>query len=649
MRHLITRTSQGTRWSQSTGLVALALLFVSSSLVACDRDSGEEAEETQSAGQCTQGELSNARRALLRAAGLPLERPPMPTIEFGPTVSGQGFQVRALRWQHAAGEGSAVHAQLFLPSPLPPSDLPLLINSHGHWGAGLSSREVAGRSQMFAREGWAVLSVATRGSEHGEQQVPPWRQSHYSEGLYGEMRARRGGKTPLGWDVVALWGGLDAALAGRMGVQVRSDAVAVMGFSGGAERAIGLAASDPRIRASVIGAAEYAFATQNGQALCSCGALQDGRKQSPAWLAQLACRPGSPVTERPGLIWQDPTSADARVTSRLQSLSSLIVRPTSQHGVSDVQAAESLVFLEEALLSRSSSPARSKALAEELREKYLQLDKRLHMALTGTTAPGQIEQGLPPWRGAGPVRVASARATLGLPVSTGPRARPLGLEPAAIKLRHARSLQSGFAWVVVVASKPGAGSSDDWIPVPADSTALADNDLISSDAPAIFVRPAVAASAQSDQRASRWSIDATGTALGLAVEDVLEARDRLRKVRGVVPAKIGFVGIGAGAVPALWAAILAGEGGPIALIDAPVTLWWDGPSPEQRAQPWPSWLLPPTPGGAALDPWLAARSLGERVRWLRPRDGSGGLWADQDIPGTKVDTAEQLFERDAKP
>jgi hypothetical protein len=218
-----------------------------------------------------------------------------------------------------------------------------------------------------------------------------------------------------------------------------------------------------------------------------------------------------------------------------------------------------------------------------------------------------------------------------------------------MKLRHARTLQRGFAWVVVVSSKPGATPSEDWTLGEAGSAALGEDDLIAPDAPAIFVRPAVAASAQSDHRASRWSIDASGTALGLAVEDVLEARDRLRKVRGVVPAKIGFVGIGAGAVPALWAAMLAGEGGPLALIDAPVTLWWDGPSPEQQAQPWPSWLLPPTPGGAALDPWLAARNLGDRVRWLRPRDGSGGPWSEQDIPGTKVDTAEQLFARDPKP
>ncbi len=214
-----------------------------------------------------------------------------------------------------------------------------------------------------------------------------------------------------------------------------------------------------------------------------------------------------------------------------------------------------------------------------------------------------------------------------------------------MKLRHARAPQSGYGWVVVVASKPGSSPDAPWTPVEAASSALAAADKIPPDAPAIFVRPAVASSAQSDHRASRWSVDGSSTALGLAIEDVLEARKRLAQVRGVMPSKIGFVGIGAGAVPALWAAALVGEGGAIALIDAPVTLWWDGPLVDELPQPWPSWLLPPRADGAALDPWLAARSLSKRVRWLRPRDGSGKPWRRESIPGIQVSAAEQLFAR----
>jgi len=620
------------------------LALVSALLGACSSSSSpDEGVLTHQA--CIDPELQNARRLLLAAAALPLERPSMPAIERGPTVRGHGFEVHAVRWQHGASDADQVHAQLFLPSPLPQGELPLLINSHGHWGAGLAAREVAGRSQMFAREGWAVLSVASRGVEHGEVQVPAWRRTHYDDGLYGEMRSRRGGKTPLGWDVVALWGGLDAALAGRMGAPIRSDAVAVMGFSGGAERAVTLAASDPRIRAAVVGATEYAFSTQNGQSLCSCGALLGSREHSPAWLAQLACRPGSPPAERPALLWQDPSTAVARVMTRLRELPSLNIRDAAQHGVSDAQAAESLLFLEEALLGRSAGPERTSALVDELNKHYLQLDHRLHMPLSGVSAPGQLEQGVPPWRGAGPVQVAAARSVLGLPPSGAPSERPPGLQPPEMKLRHARALQSGVSWVVVLSSEPGVAPEDDWSAPVAGSAALGEDDHIGTDAPAIFVRPAVAASKQSDQRASRWSIESSGTALGLAVEDVLEARDRLRKVRGVVPAKLGFVGIGAGSVPALWAAILSGEGGPVVLIDAPVTLWWNGPEEGQRTQPWPAWLFTPRLGGASLDPWLAARSLGDRIRWLRPRDGSGEAWSGGPIPGQEVDTAEQLFAR----
>ena len=643
MRHTAPLGSRDTP-RQHRLVLALVLVLVGSILGACSPSPGSDPTETK-AGPCVEKELQTSRRGLLTAAALPLQRPSMPAIEHGPTVSGHGFTVQALRWQHGAPGSDQVHAQLFLPSPLPQGELPLLINPHGHWGAGLAAREVAGRSQMFAREGWAVLSVASRGVEHGEVRTPAWRRAHYNDGLYGEMRSRRGGKTPLGWDVVALWGGLDAALAGRMGAPIRSDAVAVMGFSGGAERAVALAASDPRIRAVVVGATEYAFTTQQGQSLCSCGALPGSREQSPTWLAQVACRPGTPPSPRPALLWQDPTSADTRVITRLREFSTLKIRNTEQHGVSDSQAAESLLFLEEALLDRTPSPERSGELIHRLQEHYLQLDHRLHMPLSGASAPGLLEQGVPPWRGAGPVQVAAARAALGLPTGSEPSKRPPGLQPPEMKLRHARALQSGVSWVVVLASEPGDTPEDDWSTAGASSDALGADDRISADAPAIFVRPAVAASQQSDQRASRWSIESSGTALGLAVEDVLEARDRLRKVRGVVPAKLGFVGIGAGSVPALWAAILSGEGGPVVLIDAPVTLWWDGPEEGQRSQPWPSWLLSPKPGGAALDPWLAARSRGGRVRWLRPRDGSGQAWKDERIPGTRVDTAEQLFAR----
>ncbi len=624
------------------GLGPLTALLVAA-LLLCSCRGGPDAPPAET-GPCNKPELQDARRALLEAASLPVRRPPMPAIKRGPAMSGAGFQVQAVRWQHGAAAGDQVHGHLFTPDPVPEGDLPLLLNVHGHWGAGLEAREVSGRSQMFAREGWAVLSIALRGMEHGSTPVPDWRAAHYTAGLYGELRSRRGGKPPLSWDVVAAWGGLDAALAGRLGVPIRPGAVAVMGFSGGVERAVTLAASEPRIHAAVVGAMEYAFGTQQGQAMCSCGALPGGVEAAPLWLAQLGCRPGNPPQPRHALVWQAGETANARAMTRLRALPEVSLRSAEMHGVDDRQAAESLVFLEDRLLGKAADPLRSDALVAALQANYLQLDESLHMPLKGAAlAPGRSEQGARPWKGAGPVQVAAAKALLGLANDGQPMARPLGLAPAEMKLKHARNLQSGHAWVVVVAGGPAGAAEAQWVSPSAGSDAVAESALIPDDAPMLFVRPAVAADAHSDQRSSRWGIDAPGSPLGLAIEDVLEARKRLREVRGVVPAKLGFVGVGAGAVPALWAAVIAGEGGPVALIDAPVSLWWDGPDAGEPVQPWPSWVLPAARSGASLDPWLAARSLGDRVRWLRPRDGSGEPWTAELIPGHRVERAEDLF------
>ncbi|MBN95319.1 MAG: hypothetical protein CL928_14835, partial [Deltaproteobacteria bacterium] len=159
-----------------------------------------------------------------------------------------------------------------------------------------------------------------------------------------------------------------------------------------------------------------------------------------------------------------------------------------------------------------------------------------------------------------------------------------------------------------------------------------------------------------DQRVSRWAIETGRPPLGVAVQDVLDARSQLRQSLKVDPAGIGFVGIGAGALPALWAAVLVGEGGPVVLVDAPVTLYWDGPKPTGEGDssvvardpaalqaPWPAWLMPSVAGGAALDPWLAARTLGDRVRWLRPRGGDGQLWTEHLPMGAVMDADKELF------
>ena len=50
------------------------------------------------------------------------------------------------------------------------------------------------------------------------------------------------------------------------------------------------------------------------------------------------------------------------------------------------------------------------------------------------------------------------------------------------------------------------------------------------------------------------------------------------------------------------------------------------------------------PSGAALDPWLAARSLGDRVRWVRPLGGDGQPWTERLPMGAVMDEGAELFE-----
>ena len=619
---------------------------------------------------CQDQGVQAARSQLIERIALPVSRPAPPPLHAGPVVVGEGFSMAGLRWRHGDRAGDWVHGMVFLPDPVPEGPLPLLVNFPGHWQAGVEAREIAWRSELFARAGWAVLNVASRGTEQASEPVPRWRAAHYGEGLYGELRARRGGKTPLGWDVVAGWGGIDAALAGRLGVPIESSRMAVMGFSGGAERATAVAATDPRIGAVVLGAYEYAFQTSQGQGMCSCGALKGGAEMAPQWLAQAGCRPGNPPTPRPVLAYRSATeSGEPDPGSVLATLTDqVVVRDApAGHGVPDALSLDAWVFLEGQLLGRARSVSEIEEAREGMARAYQAPPPSLRLAYEeGTAAPGRLEQGPPPWRGAGPVQVAVTRALLGLDAAAEAPRDPVfqQLAEPELRLRMQGDLRESLSWVVVVAPTPersadGGGSvavgARGWTEPPADGRAHPVLEHLPRSAGAIFVRPRIAGDEELDQRLSRWAIETGRPPLGVAVQDVLDARSQLRQSLKVDPAGIGFVGIGAGALPALWAAVLVGEGGPVVLVDAPVTLYWDGPEslqddadgltrdPAALQAPWPAWLLPSVPGGAALDPWLAARTLGDRVRWVRPLGGDGQPWTDRLPIGVAMDQGLGLF------
>jgi hypothetical protein len=598
---------------------------------------------------CNNKDLQDARRLLLEKAALPPRRPPPPETVRGETVQrGDGYTIRALDWPHGGVPGDLAHALLLLPEPLPAAALPLLLHFSGHWDAWAESEEVLFGAELMARQGWAVLALPPRGGEAGDATPPAWRAAHFDAGLYGELRLRRGGSTPLAWDLVAAGGALDAALASplALGAAVDPSRVAVMGASGGADRAAALAAADPRVAAAVLGAWEYSFGTDDGTAGCSCGALRDGSLHRARWLALAACRPGAPPRPRPLLGWDArPERGDAAALRALAPRHGAIeVRDVPDtHGMTRPMAAASWAFLERSLGIAARGAEDEDRARAAMRDAWQPADTGLRPAFPpGTPGPAAIEQGLPPWRGDARVRPDALRRMLGLVDAEGTPRDPGEGMPGLDGLRLEASGAGPAAWIGV--EDPGAPSAEPPLRDPTGPVAALARTLV-------YLR--IPSNSESLHRLVRRSVEVGPPLLGVAVHDLLSAHEVLRARSGVDPARIGWIARGAAAVPTLWAAVLlGGEGGPAILVDAPVTLWFDGPQgPEadpSRVAPWPPWLLAPVPSGASLDPWPAARLLGDRVRWVRPLGGDGRPW-ERALPsgGLAEDVAAAL--RDPPP
>jgi hypothetical protein len=173
----------------------------------------------------------------------------------------------------------------------------------------------------------------------------------------------------------------------------------------------------------------------------------------------------------------------------------------------------------------------------------------------------------------------------------------------------------------------------------------------------VHVTPRVGTSWEDDLYRSRLG-SATGLApLAIPVHDLLAAHAALRLRGDVDPARIAWLGIGAGGPAVLAAAVLVGEGGPVALAHAPVTLWFDGPGQDladgrrgprrwvrEPFHPWPATLLVGAEGGIAADPWHLAHALHGRLRWLDPRGGDGGPWSEHLPWGRVVESLPELLD-----
>lgn len=563
-----------------------------------------------------------------------------------------------------------MHGLLYLPDPPPKEPVSLLLNVHGHWGAGVAADEVNRRAQIAARSGWMVLSITSRGMEHGGT-TPAWRRLHHREALYAQLRSRRSGGTPLGWDVVAGWSAVDLASTGRLPLPVDMDRIGIMGFSGGAERAAAIAATDPRVGPVVVGAYEYAFSSGHGHASCSCGAvrgaavpLQDpayrevpippsvGGYQQPVqgwrWLGLAACRPGVRSSPRRVLAWDN--LPDDISDSELFAVAGVESREVpGMHGVTAEMAAVSWGWMESVFGAAVPKDRIEEAEAWTV-DNYLEIQPRTWLPLTESQpAPGRFEQGPPPWRVDAMPSPAAARAMLGLIDEDG------GLVDPGLPLLFAgeaeqtllltgdgkpRTPRSGESWLVVLGEE-----------APLDALGgLAALSSARPEAVILVVRHRLLADGVDIALPVRWGIELGTPALSIAVYDVLMAHRRLADHPAVNPARIGVLALGSGAVPGLQAALLIGEGGPISLVGAPTTLFFDGPRQgDEPFAPWPEWAMVPLPGGASFDPWVAARSLGDRIRWLDPRGGDGRAW-DAHLPhGAIVSSLPDLLAPDRRP
>lgn len=598
-------------------------------LVGCGRDEAPPPAPPEH--PCGTAAWQDARRDLLDAVGLPTQRSAPERPVLGEREAFEAFALTPIRWAHPQVQGEWVHGLFYEPLGHE-GPRPLLLNVHGHWGGGVAADEVNRRAQIFAREGWAVLSIANRGLELGEA-TPGWRRVHFAEAQYAEVRSRRSGGTSLGWDVVATWAAVDLARAGMLPSAVDPERVAVMGFSGGSERAAVIGATDPRVAAVVLGAHEYAFSSGDGHAGCSCGVLEGAGEPRPGttvprrvrWLALTACRPGSPPEGRPVLVWDnvpdDTVDAALRATPGVTT-----VDVPGLHGVTGDVALRSVAWLGETLgvpVSGAGEAARDAVTAPGYQE--LQPHHTLPLA-PEQPAPGQFEQGQPPWRVDLSPPPGVLRSALGL--DAGDPGEALGLRGAAA--RRVGPADAASAWVVL--AEPSA------------LEAVGGLDALRAAAPdAAFVLAPWRLPTEPDAllRLERVSLERGVPPLGVLVHDALAAHRTARSQLGTSPERIGWLGLGAAGVAVLPAATLVGEGGAVSLSDAPVTLFHDGPDDGPAFAPWPAWAL--VPDGASLDPWLGARALDARVRWLNPRGGDGAPFGGTLRHGAAVDDLTALL------
>lgn len=563
--------------------------------------------------------------SLVEALSVPAEPDPLiGTIRRGPWSEARGIEAQWWGWTARGldSEAQALYVRPAAGSADPNWNPPTVLHHSGHWGGGVQSAELLPGATLLARLGIPSILLPLVGDERSVEPGTAWRTLHQDRGAWPGLQLRLRFGSALAWDVRAA-----RSLLSELPPDVgQAGHTVFVGFSGGAERALALAALLPS-QGLAIGAHEYAFGTDGGQSFCDCGALahawdevRPGVRRVADWLPALPPRP-TLLFHNPA---QDPVDGQwtGPAVERIAHVG---------HGLS----IDEHVAIAQWLRRLAGKPP----FPEQVIDGARPVDEVEAGWVPGRDAylPAPGGPPSPPWR---PAATATSAGVPPSPALTGADSAgpwtPDGLR--AIVVASARNKApsdgtpaserhgpgEGAPFLLCVAAEPAGPWPPHGKPLPYAAPRVAGSaaeGFWSSIGPVVVVRPPFGGGHGSDLIASRWAVERGVPLWAQLTSILLEERARW-------PAIAGWVGLGACGPSVMAAAALSGDRVPTSLIGAPADLRPAlGPiDPHAPAvQRWPTWTL----AGSTTWPDIAAlsRLVPGPLYWVEPLDELGRPWS----------------------
>ncbi|MFA7159213.1 MAG: acetylxylan esterase [Kiritimatiellia bacterium] len=320
------------------------------------------------------------RRKLLDAAGSFPAPPALELREHG-TIKLEGYRITKLTYQSRPGLRVSAH----LMRPDGPGPFPAILNMHGHWAQGKIAARVAGRCQVFAREGFVVLSVDAIGA--GERGTFPNKFEHH--GRQGTPLFSIG-ETLLGMQVYDNMRGIDLLQSLDY---VDGARIGATGASGGGNQTMWVSALDPRVKVSVPVVSAGTFEAYVTNHNCMCETLPGGLQITEEWgvLGLVAPNPLLILTALregiPAFFMQEMlrSYADARKVYALYGKEERIAyqAPDLPHGYWPEMQRHALGWFKHWLTGEASALPRALPVVPEFPESRL-------MCFPGKSRPGEL-------------------------------------------------------------------------------------------------------------------------------------------------------------------------------------------------------------------------------------------------------------------